>query len=188
MRKDYHGMVGTKPYNAWSNMKRRCDDPKNKEYANYGGRGITYCESWSKFINFWNDMKEGYANNLTLDRKDVNGGYNKDNCQWVTIKEQENNRTNNRILEYQGKRYTMMQLCEKLGLNYNSVNTRIQKGMSVEEAIDIPSQERITYNGITKTVSEFAKERGMTYHQLKKRLMRGWTTERALTQPLRNRN
>jgi len=167
-------------------MKKRCDNSKCPDYIHYGGRGISYCVKWKSFEGFWEDMQDGYSDNLTIDRKDTDQGYCKDNCRWVDLKTQENNRTNNRILEYQGSSYTMMQLCEKLGLNYNSVNNRIQKGMSVEEAINIPPKEQITFNGITKSVSEHAQDAGLTYHRLKKRLMRGWSVERAMTEPLRN--
>jgi len=131
-------------------------------------------------------MKDGYSDDLTLDRKDVNGNYTKENCRWITLKEQENNRTNNKIVRHKGKEYTLSQLCELLELNYNTVNNRLYRGLSLEEAIVIPLQEQITFNGVTKSVSEHAKERGFTYHQVKKRLMRGWGVERALIQPLRN--
>lgn len=184
-RKRTHGMSDTRPHYIWGNMKKRCDNPNSLDYPRYGGRGITYCEEWKQFESFWADMKEGYRDDLTLDRKDNNGNYCKDNCRWVSLKKQQNNRRDNRIVEYDGKSCTLSEFAETTGINYNSILTRLHAGLPFDEAIQIPEKEKITYNGVTKTIAEFAAENGMTYHQLKKRLMRGWSVERALTQPLR---
>jgi len=168
-------------------MKRRCNNPNNNAYRNYGGRGITYCKEWEKFENFWRDMEEGYDDNLTLDRIDNNGNYCKENCRWVDYKTQMNNMRSNRIIEYKGKEYTLSELSEATGIKYWLLQLRLSKDMPAKEAVETPLHEleKITFNGETKTVVDFAKEKGMTYYQLKKRLMRGWSTERALTQPLR---
>lgn len=183
-----HGMSGTKAYGSWTNMRRRCNDKTNKEYDSYGGRGITYCSKWDTFEGFWEDMKEGYADNLTLDRKNVDENYSKENCKWSTIKEQANNKRNNHYLKYRGETLTLMQLAEKYKVKYELIRERIKRGWSIEDSLKpVKIGELITYNGITKTVANFAVEYGMTYHQLKKRLMRGWSIERALTQPIRKR-
>ena len=185
-RRRTHGMFGKRPYNTWNNMKRRCSEPSNKSYGSYGARGIRVCEEWNNsFESFWADMKEGYADNLTLDRIDVDGDYSKENCRWVDIKTQENNRTNNLIIKFNGEDRTLSEIADITGVNYSSIQNRLRAGMPIEEAVSIPLQEQITYNGVTKSVSEFAKEFGITYYQLKKRLMRGWSVDRALTQPLR---
>jgi len=188
-RRRTHGMFGTEPYNAWSNMKRRCNDKNGQDYFRYGGRGITYCDEWESFEEFWEDMKDGYLPGLTLDRIDVNGNYCKDNCRWATFKMQQNNKRNNHIVEYYGKTYTLSELSDATGKNYSSILTRLRSGFSAKEAVELPpiEKETIEFNGVIKTVSEYAKERGMSYYQLKKRLVRGWTIERALTQPLRKR-
>ncbi len=77
-----HGMTGTRIYTIWKGMKTRCKNV-SETYHNYGGRGITYCESWEIFDNFLLDMGEGYSDGLELDRIDVNGDYCKENCRWV---------------------------------------------------------------------------------------------------------
>lgn len=82
-----HGMTKTKTYIAWRNMKSRCDDVNHPAYENYGGRGISYESSWSQFENFYKDMGE-CPEDLTLDRTDVFGNYNVDNCQWIGRLEQ----------------------------------------------------------------------------------------------------
>jgi len=79
-------------YMAWCNMKTRCNNPKSTQYQWYGGRGITYCESWEKFESFYIDLFEFWTPGLTLDRKDNNSNYCKSNCRWVTQQEQNLNR------------------------------------------------------------------------------------------------
>jgi len=87
-----HGMCETRQYQCWSDMKSRCKNPEHDSFSNYGGRGIVYPEYWETFENFWNDMEYGYESHLTLERLDVNGSYNKDNCTWVDKKTQSRNR------------------------------------------------------------------------------------------------
>ena len=79
-------------YMAWTNMKTRCDNPKSTQYKWYGGRGITYCEEWAEFENFYDDMFLNWEAGKTLDRKDNNDNYYKENCEWSTHKEQALNR------------------------------------------------------------------------------------------------
>ena len=74
-------------------MKSRCNDASAINYHNYGGRGITYDPSWEDFLNFYEDMKEGFKEELELDRIDVNGNYTKQNCRWVTHNENNYNKT-----------------------------------------------------------------------------------------------
>jgi hypothetical protein len=78
-----HGMSGTRQYKVWLSMKRRCDNPTSEFFHIYGGRGITYCEEWEKFENFWKDMNNGYEDHLEIDRIDPDGNYFKENCRWV---------------------------------------------------------------------------------------------------------
>lgn len=79
-----HGMHDTRAYQCWSDMKTRCDNTKNKYYDYYGGRGITYDQKWGTFEGFWEDMKDTYSDKLTLNRRDNDGNYSKENCEWDT--------------------------------------------------------------------------------------------------------
>lgn len=78
-----HGLTNNPLYEVWASMKKRCDNPNCNSYRDYGGRGISYQDSWGTFENFYLDMFDGYAPNLELDRRDVNGNYTKENCRWV---------------------------------------------------------------------------------------------------------
>jgi hypothetical protein len=78
-----HGMAKTRFYRIWEDMKKRCNNPQSKHFNRYGGRGIKYDEKWEKFEGFKSDMFESYSNDLTLDRIDNDGNYNKENCQWI---------------------------------------------------------------------------------------------------------
>ena len=89
-----HGKYNERIYRIWQDMKSRCYDPKVPCFKYYGGRGITVCDEWkNSFEEFdkWS-MKNGYADNLTIDRKNTYEGYSPDNCRWITIQEQQKNR------------------------------------------------------------------------------------------------
>lgn len=91
-----HGMNETRQYQCWADMKTRCDNVKHKWYPEYGGRGIGYQESWKSFEAFWEDMKEGYSDDLTLDRIENDLGYSKENCRWTTAPYQSHNQRKSR--------------------------------------------------------------------------------------------
>lgn len=83
MKRKTHGLSGHILYAKWVNMMHRCYSKNNKRYFDWGGRGITVCDRWHNVANFIEDMYPSYINGLTLDRKDNDKGYSKDNCRWV---------------------------------------------------------------------------------------------------------
>lgn len=87
-----HGLSGSKQYNSWFNMKTRCNYTKDKCYAEYGGRGITYESKWETFEGFWEDMGSTYIDGFTLERKDPNGNYTMTNCIWIPRGDQGRNK------------------------------------------------------------------------------------------------
>ncbi|EQK46950.1 hypothetical protein LPC27_03930 [Paraclostridium bifermentans] len=141
-----HGYAGNnrcRLYNTWLNIKQRCNNPKNPRYKNYGGRGIEVCEEWANnFISFKNwAIKNNYNDNLTIDRVDVNGNYEPSNCRWISNKTQQNNRTNNRIIEFNGERKTLKEWSETLNIKYNTLQKRLNKGWAIEVALTLPIQK-----------------------------------------------
>ena len=126
-------------YQTWGNMRRRCYDPANKRYAQYGGRGITICPEWDDYAAFraW-ALSAGYRDDLTIDRIDVDGNYCPENCRWATAAEQANNVTRNRLLTYQGKTMTMSEWAKEFGISYGAINHRVQRGWSMERIASTP--------------------------------------------------
>lgn len=138
-----HGLCGTRLCNIWYKIKSRCSDPNNDVYHHYGGRGITICEEWrNDFRTFYEwAMKNGYADNLTIDRIDVNGNYCPENCRWVEFKEQMNNTRRNRFLTFKGETKTVAQWSEELSIKPATLYTRLNKGWSVEKTLTTPVKE-----------------------------------------------
>jgi len=122
-----HGKSNSRLYIAWTNMKSRCYNYKNKDYKHYGEKGITVCDEWlNQFQTFYDwSMKNGYREDLTIDRIDNSKGYNPNNCRWVTIKEQLNNYSKNHLVNYKGQQYTIKQLSEKINIPERTLRYRI---------------------------------------------------------------
>ena len=133
-----HGFCGTRIYNIWKDMRRRCNCVTGAHYKDYGGRGIKVCRAWDDFMEFYSwSMENGYNEKLTIDRIDVNGNYSPNNCRWVSMKEQENNRRNNRLLEYNGQLKTVSQWAEIYNSSYRTIYRRLKSGWTIEEVLTI---------------------------------------------------
>lgn len=137
--------------NIYVNLKQRCYNPKSTFYKNYGGRGITVCNEWLNsemydgrstkgWIAFKNwALSNGYADNLTIDRIDNSKGYCPENCHWVTMRTQQNNRRSNRLITYKGKTQSLANWCRELNLNYGTIKCRIRRNWTVEKAFETKS-------------------------------------------------
>lgn len=124
-----HGLCNHRLNNIWQSMKQRCYNKNNPKYKNYGGRGITICEEWlDNFINFYNwAMANGYQDDLTIDRINVNGNYEPNNCRFVNNKIQSNNKTTNLYITYNSENHTLKEWSNILNINYYTLHKRITK-------------------------------------------------------------
>lgn len=135
-----HGLVNDKLYSVWSGMKSRCYNPNNREYNNYGGRGITICDEWKNdFTKFYNwAINNGFDKNLTIDRININQNYCPDNCRWITNKEQQRNKRNTIYLTYKNETKPLMEWSEIVGINSETIKNRLKRNWSVEDALEKP--------------------------------------------------
>ncbi len=137
------GGVTSRTYRSWTGLKERCMNPENKNYANYGGRGVTVCDRWlESFQNFLADMGPA-PNGMSLDRfPDMNGNYEPSNCRWAIARDQQNNRRNTVMLEYKGVTRALSEWASDFGMNLDTLYRRIHRGMSVEAALETPYTRR----------------------------------------------
>lgn len=137
-----HGMSGTPEHNAWKAMKGRCDNPNNREYPYYGGRGIQVCARWREsFETFYADMGPRPSRKHSLDRIDNDGDYSPDNCRWATRIMQANNKSSNRILEFNGKRQTIAEWSRETGISEKNITGRLnRRGWSIERTLTTPNR------------------------------------------------
>lgn len=134
-----HRLYNSRHYHIWTNMKMRCYNKRDPRYPDYGGRGIKVCDEWlNSFESFYSwAIGNGYSDNLTLDRIDVNGNYEPSNCKWSTKKEQNNNKRNNHLITYNGETNTISEWAKAKGIKPHTLYMRIVVyGWSVERALE----------------------------------------------------
>lgn len=147
-----HGDSSTRLYHIHQSMKRRCYTKTDMHYADYGGRGISICEEWlssdSGYENFkkW-ALSNGYKDNLSIDRIDVNGNYEPGNCRWTTWKVQNNNTRQNHFVEYKGEVKTIAEWAEITGIPYGTLSARIHKHFPLEKVFNTDYKRERKCNG-----------------------------------------
>ena len=130
-----HSMFRTPEYATWAHMIQRCTNESDKSFRDYGGRGIKVCERWlESFENFFADMG-ARPEGMSLDRKNVNGGYELENCRWATKAEQMNNCRRNRLIEYDDITMTLQQWADKTGVKRGVIAWRLNNGWPVAKAL-----------------------------------------------------
>ena len=186
--KETHGQTESRLYNIWGGIKSRCG---NKNYEHYGKRGISVCDEWkNSFISFrdW-AMQNGYTENLTIDRIDVNGNYCPENCRWVTPKEQMSNTTRNIKVTINGITKCVAEWCEEYGILQTTVYQRVTNfGWNYHDAITTPVRTRnrmITINGVTKLEKDWCAEKGMSRRLFRYRIHNlGLSEQEAILRPV----
>ena len=136
-----HNCTKTRLYKIWSGMKGRCYNPNDISYQNYGGRGVRICDEWMEFVNFrdW-AISTGFSEvapreQFSIDRIDVNGDYSPENCRWVTLAEQRNNKQNTVYIDYGGEKLTAKEWSVKRNIPYKKIMDRLYKGFSAEKIL-----------------------------------------------------
>lgn len=133
-----HGKSDTRLYKIWGCMKDRCNNKLHPAYFDYGERGIKICKEWlHDFQAFYNwALNNSYSDNLTIDRIDVDGNYEPNNCRWVDMKTQVRNRRNTKYITYKGETKPLKEWCEILNLNYTTIFARLYYyNWSIEKAL-----------------------------------------------------
>lgn len=136
-----HGHRYSRLYVIWNNMKKRCYNPKNKSFKDYGGRGIEVCDEWkTDFSVFYTwAINNGYNDTLTIDRINNDGNYEPNNCRWATKLEQNKNTRHNRLITLDGITKCISDWAKEYKLNYNTLIDRLNRGWSEEKAIKTPN-------------------------------------------------
>lgn len=136
-----YSKLGTTIHRAYTNMKTRCYNPKYYMFNHYGGKGITVCDEWlgdDGFKHFYDwSMLNGYKEGLSIDRIDNNKSYSPDNCRWVDMTAQQNNRTNNRLIAADGEIHTMAEWARINGIHYATIQRRLKCGWNEVDAVTV---------------------------------------------------
>jgi len=130
----------TPEYSVWRGIKCRTRNTRTKSYKNYGGRGIEMCNRWNDFTNFLSDMGPRPSKNHSIDRIDVNGNYEPDNCRWATMKEQMRNTRKSHLISFRGKTQCIAAWADEVGMSQDLVWNRIRYGWSPERALTEPKR------------------------------------------------
>jgi len=136
-----HGMSHTRVFKIWLGMIDRC---RNDRTGNYGQRGIRVCPQWlDSFENFYSDMGEPPTTRHSIDRKNVNGDYEPDNCRWATRTLQARNTRRNTVLEFHGEKRLIVEWSEETGIKPSTICVRLYNlGWSIEKTLSTPVQQR----------------------------------------------
>ena len=186
-------------YPVWNQMKARCYNPKSNRYHNYGGRGIEVCWEWRN--DFWAFEKwanrSGWRKGYQIDRINTDGNYEPDNCRWVTPKDNNRNRRNNRLVTYLGVTKTLSEWADddRSQVSYKVLWERMQDGWKFEKALLTPMRRKNGYRVIRaweeeKSITEWVEDPrcpGVNIKTLWKRINDGWVPERAISTPPRSR-
>ncbi len=185
-----HRMTGSPEYRAWSHMKGRCYNHKNKSFPEYGGKGIVVCREWvNDFTCFYADMGPRPSPKHSIDRRDGAGNYSKENCRWATKEEQSQNRPEFVVvLTHDGKAQTIAEWARDLGVHPQTLYGRHNLGWPALRILAqgpshaIRSDNKILeFDGRCQTVAQWTREIGLSRSTVRERLRRGWSVERALS-------
>lgn len=139
-KKTTHGGRRSRLYQTYHSMLNRCYNPNIHNFKHYGGRGIIVCDEWRHSFVAFRDwaLSNGYSDDLSIDRIDVNGIYEPSNCRWATYKQQARNTTRNRWVELNGQTKTLSEWAEIYNISPSAIQGRLYIGWDIEKAITTP--------------------------------------------------
>lgn len=175
-RNSSHNLSHNPSYRIWVGMMDRCHNEKSKKYYGYGERGIKVCQRWHDVENFINDMGERPSPKHSIDRIDVNGNYEPENCRWATPMEQGSNKRNLNMLSIDGKEIHLAEASRLFNIPENTIRNRLNSGMTHDEAIKVPvSKKNQTYEfyGQMLTIQQISNETGIKKNTIRHRLLNG---------------
>ena len=136
----------SREYWVWNMIVQRCKNPNVKNWNDYGGRGITVCERWLKFDNFYDDMGPRPSSKHSIERIDNNGPYDPGNCTWALRSDQAKNKRNNRLIEANGERLHLAEWARRLGADHSTIIGRIARGWPESKAVTTPIRKASRQN------------------------------------------
>lgn len=174
-------------FSSFRSMHKRCYNKKHVAYNRYGGSGVTVCERWHDFLNFYEDMGERPSRRHSIERIDNTKGYFPENCRWATREEQSRNKKTNRWITYKGVTLIVVDWEDRMGYPRGTIQQRLSQGWSEEKSIITPVKEikLYTFNGKTQRLCEWAEELKIDYPVLQARLDRGWSVDKAFSTSVR---
>lgn len=137
-----HGMRRSPEWLVWAGMRRRCEDPSNKSFKNYGGRGIFVCERWQEFSQFFQDMGIRPSPLHSIERKDNSGNYCPENCIWATRLQQARNKTTTRYVTAFGVTKCLSEWAQQYGVDRRLIFKRLKLGWDGERAVSTSPRQR----------------------------------------------
>ena len=180
-------------FRSYVSMIERCCFPDPRHEGRYAKLSIH--KPWLKSFEVFLEDMGPRTEDTTLDRVDNNRGYSPDNCRWATAKEQNRNRSNSHMVKYQGEQILLIELCERLGKDYEIVRGRLKIGMPLEGALQKPKRftwSKIKVGGKEVNINEYYRQHkevldalGLNSQSIRERLRNGWSFEKATTEPVR---
>lgn len=140
--KTIHGQTSTPEFHTWSHIRQRCENPSNRRYAYYGGRGITVCERWHSFEMFMEDMGPRPSPGHSIERIDNSKGYEPGNCIWATRSQQMRNTRRTHFITALGEKRSLVEWSQLTGIDSPTIRRRLKLGWSQERAVTAPVRVR----------------------------------------------
>lgn len=196
-----HGMYGSPEYKVWAGIKRRCNNPHEKRYKNYGGRGLKICQRWSdSFEQFYTDIGKKSSSQLQIERKNNDIGYTcgqcdeckqhnwPANCYWATRKEQGSNKRTNRFVTYNGRTQTLQQWADELDVNCSALQSRLNKCMNISKVFSTPyrrsSCRLIAIDNVIMPLFKWLKLKGISRTDFYRKSKKGFSPAEIFTKTL----